>query len=91
MAEYIDKEELFSQCEWMYDPKAECEADASRYVIKMDIIQLMHPSDVIEREKINEAKKIAEETISTCFKLGFNERADGMREILEVFERVTGE
>jgi hypothetical protein len=45
----------------------------------------------VKRSKINEAKEIAEDSIRACFKLGFNERADGMKEILEIFERVIGE
>ena len=43
------------------------------------------------RSKIDEAIKIAEDYISTNFKLGLNERAFGMREILEIFVRNIGE
>lgn len=43
-------------------------------------------SDAVDRDKINKAVKIAKECISASFKLGLNERAFGMREILEIFE-----
>lgn len=42
-------------------------------------------ADVIEREKIDKAIEVANDYISTTFKLGLNDRAFGMREILEVF------
>ena len=43
-------------------------------------------ANVIEREKINKAIKIAKDSISECFELGLDERAFGMREILNIFE-----
>ena len=42
--------------------------------------------DVVEREKIDKAIKIAKDSISECFELGLDERAYGMREILNIFE-----
>ena len=47
-------------------------------------------ANVIEREKINKAIKIAKDSISTCFELGLDERAFGMREILNIFEENIG-
>jgi hypothetical protein len=81
MAEYIDREKinLFG----FYD--------AGDYSVAMRCIKSLPTADVVKRSKINEAKEIAEGSIRACFKLGLNERAFGMREILEVFERVIGE
>lgn len=45
-------------------------------------------ADVVEREKIDKAIEVANDHISTTFKLGLNERAFGMREILEVFMKI---
>ena len=43
-------------------------------------------ADVVEREKIDKAIEIAKDSISACFELGLDERAFGMREILNIFE-----
>ena len=44
----------------------------------------------VEREKIDKAIKIAKDSISACFELGLDERAFGMREILNIFEENIG-
>ena len=46
--------------------------------------------DVVELEKIDKAIKIAKDCISECFELGLDERAFGMREILNIFEENIG-
>ena len=49
MAGYISKDELQKQGELMYDPKAECEADATSFVVRMNYINSMQPADVVDR------------------------------------------
>ena len=64
--------------------------DDDGYAIQVYDVGELPKADVIEREKIDKAIKSAEDSISICFKLGLNERAFGMREILETFERNIG-
>lgn len=45
----------------------------------------------IKREKIDLAIREVKSNISACFRLGLNERAFGMREALEVFEKAVRE
>jgi hypothetical protein len=82
MAEYIDRALVLRELE-RYKKGITVNIKAELKALPIE--------DVIERSKINEAKEIAEDSIRACFKLGLNERAFGMREILEVFERVIGE
>ena len=56
----------------------------------IDEIKSLPTADVIEREKIDKVIEAANDYISTTFKLGLNERAFGMREILEVFMKNIG-
>ena len=55
MAGYISKDELQKQGELMYDPKAECEADATSFVVRMNYINSMQPEELIN--KINDTYK----------------------------------
>ena len=58
---------------------------------KCPLVEIVIPEDYfcadgVEREKIDKAIKIAKDSISECFELGLDERAFGMREILNIFE-----
>lgn len=55
------------------------------------LVEIVNCADVVEREKIDKAIKIAKDSISACFDLGLDERAFGMREILNIFEENIGE
>lgn len=82
MEEYIDKKKAIKEINsWQRTAMmADGKPTLSAYV------KAFPPSDVVEREKIDKAIRIAKDSISMCFKLGLNERAFGMREILEIFE-----
>lgn len=83
MAEYIDKKYL--------DRKFQIDMMCARGGTLFDtekIINSLPTADVVEREKIDKAIEVANDHISTTFKLGLNERAFGMREILEVFMKI---
>lgn len=55
-----------------------------------EMVEETPTANAIEREKIDKAIEVANDYISTTFKLGLNERAFGMREILEVFMKNIG-
>ena len=52
----------------------------------IDFLKTVPTADVVEREKIDKAIKIAKDSISECFELGLDERAFGMQEILNIFK-----
>jgi hypothetical protein len=90
MAEYITKEQAYNSVDERID---ELRADKEFNIVKeicisgvKKHIEAVPTTDVVEREKIDKAIRIAKDSITTCFKLGLNERAFGMREILEIFE-----
>lgn len=85
MAEHIDREK------YMKD-KYNCDLiqiDNVELVPLYQIIDKLEQS--IERTKIDKAIEIAKDSISACFELGLDERAFGMREILNIFEENIGE
>lgn len=98
MAEYINREELFHQGEWMYDTKAECEADALRYVVKMDTINLMTPVDVVERAEydkmVQSFRNGIDKAIEEMDNIDLNEYADNTYQLvnkcIEILKRNIG-
>lgn len=85
MAEYINKEDL-KFLEIPIAPVLQGEQVHIEQGFLKEWLESVPTADVIEREKIDNAIRIAKDSISVCFKLGLNERAFGMREILEIFE-----
>lgn len=87
MAEYIDKNELIRFLNNLKQPRHPI-TEGFTFISIDDAIKVViekPTADVVEQEKIDNAIKVANDYISTAFKLGLNERAFGMREILEVF------
>lgn len=89
MAEYIDRDKVLNYRETIITD--DYSGNETLEVVLAEEILGLTPADVIEREKIDKAIKIAKDSISACFKLGLNERAFGMREILNIFEENIGE
>lgn len=92
MAEYIDRNSLIKFLDNI--KKYETLITESFEYITIDeairVISERPTADVVEREKIDKAIEVANDYISTTFKLGLNDRAFGMREILEVFMKNIG-
>lgn len=86
MATYIDEDLLIEKMSRLRG----CSCSYSDGIIDEieDIMSDISTADVVEREKIDKAIKIATDSISVCFKLGLNERAFGMQEILQIFTRI---
>lgn len=64
--------------------------DDNGYVTFVYDVGELPRADVVEREKIDKAIKIAKDSISECFELSLDERAFGMQEILNIFEENIG-
>ena len=81
MPEYISREEFIKRIK-PYDTSDN--TDKALYNFALHKMVETPNANVVEREKIDKAIGVANDYISTAFKLGLNERAYGMREILEV-------
>ena len=88
MPEYISREEFLKRIK-PYDTSDN--TDKALYNFALNTMIGIPNADVIEREKINKAIEVANDYISTAFKLGLNERAYGMREILDIFIKSIGD
>ena len=87
MPEYISREEFLKRIK-PYDTSDNM--DKALYNFALHKMVETATADVIEREKINKAIEVANDYINTAFKLGLNERAYGMREILDIFKKNIG-
>ena len=90
MAEYIDRVQAMNIIASGKNDNAYFGTTDKDWEI-IDFLKTVPPADVVEREKIDKAIKIAKDSISACFELGLDERAFGMREILNIFEENIGE
>ena len=86
----IEPADVIERSEYEYLKKENREL-AIKYDNAMNMVINEQENVTRLRSKIDKAKKIAEDCIKASFKLGLNERAFGMREILEVFEKTIGE
>ena len=89
MAEYIDRVQAMTIIASGKNDNAYFGTTAKNWEI-IDFLKTVPTADVVEREKIDKAIKIAKDSISACFELGLDERAFGMREILNIFEENIG-
>jgi hypothetical protein len=87
MSEYISREEFLKRIK-PYDTSDNM--DKSLYNFALHKMVETPNANVVEREKLDKAIKAANDNISTAFKLGLNERAYGMREILDIFIKSIG-
>ena len=89
MAEYIDRVQAMNIIASGKNDNAYFGTTDKDWEI-IDFLKTVPTADVVEREKIDKAIKIAKDSISACFELGLDERAFGMREILNIFEENIG-
>lgn len=89
MAEYIDRVQAMNIIASGKNDNAYFGTTDKDWEI-IDFLKTVPTADVVEREKIDKAIKIAKDSISECFELGLDERAFGMREILNIFEENIG-
>lgn len=85
MAEYIDRVQAMNIIASGKNDNAYFGTTNKDWEI-IDFLKTVPTADVVEREKIDKAIKIAKDSISECFELGLDERAFGMQEILNIFK-----